>query len=164
MIFLILFTGVFVLDYVVKQHVNTAWLQGSSRKAVGDRLIFRNCHNEGIAFGLLKKMDARWCQLIAAASLGGVVWESIRTWTHGGRRLAKAGLALILGGGANNLAERIQNGYVTDYLSVNVKKRDIRRLTFNLSDVFIMVGTCFWAAGSVLPHRKNRDSGKRKKR
>ena len=153
MIFLFIVAGVFVLDYAVKGHVNESRLQGSSRKIAGDKLILRNCHNKGLAFGILKKTDAHCCQMISSAALGGILWETLRTWMNGGKGLKKAGLALILGGGANNFAERIQKGYVTDYVSVNVKNKKIRSLAFNLSDLFIVAGTVFWTVGSALPHR-----------
>ena len=54
---------------------------------------------------------------------------------------AGIGLALILGGGFSNLADRLRKGSVTDYLRFPrfpVKK--IRNLVFNLGDLCIFVG------------------------
>ena len=64
-----------------------------------------------------------------------------------GQSLQKLGCALMLGGGLNNLADRKQNGYVRDYFSFNVKWEKIRRLVFNLSDMFIFLGSALMILG-----------------
>ena len=68
--------------------------------------------------------------------------------------LAEQGLAMILGGGMSNYTDRRNKGYVTDYVSLNVKKKEIRKVVFNLSDVCIAAGTILWAAGNLFSYRK----------
>lgn len=52
---------------------------------------------------------------------------------------ARFGYGLLLGGGANNLADRIFHGYVTDFINFPRIKR-LRNLYFNLSDFGIFLG------------------------
>ncbi len=75
-----------------------------------------------------------------AAVIGGLIIQFVRELKNGGSRITKVGYALLIGGGLNNLADRKQKGYVTDYFSFNVKWQKFSNLVFNLSDMFI-----FWA-------------------
>ena len=61
--------------------------------------------------------------------------------------LVRLGGALVLGGGLSNLNDRITKGYVTDYVSFNVKSEKLRRIVFNISDMCIAVGAVLAALG-----------------
>ena len=74
-----------------------------------------------------------------------------------GRRLGRMGLAMVLGGGMSNYMDRRNKGYVTDYISFNVKNKDMRRMVFNLSDFCIAAGTVLWAVSSLLPDKKRKE-------
>ncbi len=52
--------------------------------------------------------------------------------------MEKLGLSLITGGAFSNLADRWKHGYVVDYLQFSL--RPIRRLVFNLGDLFVILG------------------------
>ena len=54
------------------------------------------------------------------------------------RRLARIGLAMIVGGAAGNLIDRIRQGYVVDF--VDVYWRDWHFWAFNVADAAITVG------------------------
>lgn len=86
--------------------------------------------------------------------MGCVAGEYWHQLLHGGNKLSRAGLAMILGGGMSNYTDRRNKGYVTDYVSLNVKKKEIRKIVFNLSDVCIAAGTILWAAGNLFSDRK----------
>ena len=104
--------------------------------------------------GILKNKDKEFLRDLASMVLGGAIWEYIRTSGEKGTRISKLGLSMILGGGLNNYTERRRKGYVTDYVSLNVKKKEIRKIVFNLSDVCIAAGTILWAAGNLFSYRK----------
>ncbi|MCD8125050.1 MAG: signal peptidase II [Lachnospiraceae bacterium] len=63
------------------------------------------------------------------------------------RRLAKTGLALIVGGSASNLCDRFRRGYVVDYFSVPFRR--IRHIVFNLGDLFLFAGNLLYALGTL---------------
>ena len=125
--------GIFLLDYKIKEHIDSTRLQGSKEEVLGGRLLLRNCHNKGMG------------------CVAGEYWHQL---LHGGNKLSRAGLAMILGGGMSNYTDRRNKGYVTDYVSLNVKNKEIRKIVFNLSDVCIAAGTILWAAGNLFSYRK----------
>ena len=54
-------------------------------------------------------------------------------------------LALVAGGGISNVADRLQFGYVVDYINVYC----IDYPVFNLADICVVIGV-FWIAGQIL--------------
>lgn len=147
--------GIFLLDHKIKEHIDSTRLQGSHEEVLGGRLILRNCHNQDMAFGKLK-VGRENCQELSVAGLGCVLGEYWHQIAHGGSRLGRIGLAMVLGGGLSNYVDRRNKGYVTDYVSFNVKNKDVRKMVFNLSDFCIAAGTALWAVSNLLPDRKKR--------
>lgn len=96
--------------------------------------------NPGAAFGLFADSPAPWktvlLVIVSALLIGsvlGVAWRSHHLdWKAG------AGLALILGGAASNLLDRIRFGEVVDFLDVYY--RGYHWYTFNVADAAIVVG------------------------
>ena len=145
--------GIFLLDYKIKEHIDSTRLQGSKEEVLGGRLLLWNCHNKDKSLVKVKIVREN-CQELAAAGMGCVAGEYWHQLLHGGNKLSRAGLAMILGGGMSNYTDRRNKGYVTDYVSLNVKKKEIRKIVFNLSDVCIAAGTILWAAGNLFSYRK----------
>ena len=117
-------------------------------------MILRNCHNKNMVFGKIK-LDEESCRELSLAGLGCVLGEYWHELIRG-RRLGRMGLAMVLGGGMSNYMDRRNKGYVTDYISFNVKNKDMRRMVFNLSDFCIAAGTVLWAVSSLLPDKKRK--------
>ena len=145
--------GIFLLDYRIKEYIDSTRLQGSREEALGGRLILRNCHNKDMVLGRVK-IGQKNCQELSAADLGCAAGEYWHLLLHGGSKLSKAGLAMIVGGGMSNYVDRRNKGYVTDYVSLNVKNKEIRKIAFNLSDVCIATGAALWAVGNLLPDKR----------
>ena len=112
--------GIFLLDYKIKEHIDSTRLQGSKEEVLGGRLLLRNCHNKDKILGKVK-IGRENCQELAAAGMGCVAGEYWHQLLHGGNKLSRVGLAMILGGGMSNYTDRRNKGYVTDYVSLNVK-------------------------------------------
>ena len=73
--------------------------------------------------------------LVALAAIG------LYAWRVGSQEaLARAGLALILGGAVGNLIDRAAAGYVLDF--VDVYWRSYHFWAFNVADSAITVGAC----------------------
>lgn len=145
--------GVFLLDYKIKEYIDRTRLQGSREEVLGGRLILRNCHNKDMVLGKVK-IGRENCQELSAAGLGVAAGEYWHQLLHGGNKLGRAGLAMIIGGGMSNYVDRRNKGCVTDYVSLNVKNKEIRKIVFNLSDVCIATGSVLWAVGNLLPDKK----------
>lgn len=96
--------------------------------------------NTGMAFGLFGEGSAKWVSgflmLIAAAVVVTLVW-----WLLSGRAgttSTHAALALIAGGAAGNLLDRLIHGGVTDFIELHAGS--FVWPAFNLADTAITVG------------------------
>jgi len=96
--------------------------------------------NRGALFGMLHDLPDPWRSalftLVPLLAIVLIVGFQARTPT--GARLAHAGLALILGGAAGNLADRLRFGQVTDFVDVFVGAHHWP--AFNVADSSICVG------------------------
>src|SRR4051812_33200092 len=99
--------------------------------------------NRGVAFGIFNDSTSEWrTLLLVIASLTAVVALSVMLWNaHKLDRASVWGFALILGGAAGNLIDRVVSGHVTDFLLVYF--RDYQWPTFNVADSGIVVGSGF---------------------
>ena len=97
--------GIFLLDYKIKEHIDSTRLQGSKEEVLGGRLLLRNCHNKDKILGKVK-IGRENCQELAAAGMGCVAGEYWHQLLPGGNKLSRAGLAMILGGGMSNYTDR----------------------------------------------------------
>jgi signal peptidase II len=110
--------------------------------------------NRGVAFGLMNDSTSPWRTVVlvvfsAAALLlvAGMLWRASRLdrWTV-------AGLALVLGGAAGNLFDRILWGRVTDFLEFYIG--DLHWPTFNVADSCIVIGSGLLLLELLRPKRQ----------
>ncbi|MCA9545105.1 MAG: signal peptidase II [Myxococcales bacterium] len=95
--------------------------------------------NRGAAMGLAGELPPLQHGLLfagVAVIAVAVVWFLYRR-AHGHRAL-QWGLALMLGGSLGNLVDRVNHGYVVDFLQITAGASALP--TFNLADVAIAVG------------------------
>ena len=96
--------------------------------------------NTGAAFGFLNTADFPGKPVvIALVAFGALVGVSLYArQLPAAHWLARLGLALILGGAAGNLIDRVRQGYVVDF--VDVYWGDWHFWAFNVADAAISVG------------------------
>ena len=101
---------------------------------------FTHIRNTGAAFGFLNGVDFPFktvvIAIVATAALVGVAWYAAGLAHH--QMLARAGLALIIGGATGNLIDRVVAGSVVDF--VDVYWRSYHFWAFNVADSAISVG------------------------
>ena len=101
---------------------------------------FTHVRNTGAAFGFLDAVDFPFktvvIALIATAALVGVGMYAASLAHH--QLVARVGLALIIGGAAGNLLDRIAAGSVVDF--VDVYWNSYHFWAFNVADSAITVG------------------------
>ena len=111
-----------------------------SRTVIPGFLDLTHVQNSGAAFGILNAVDfpykAAIIALVATFALVGIALFAAGLASH--QRLARFGLALILGGAAGNLIDRVTVGSVVDF--VDVYWRDHHFWAFNVADSAITVG------------------------
>ena len=116
-------------------------------------------HNYGAAFSFLNNAGGwqRWFFVVLASgvSLILLVWL-LRLPRHEWR--TGLSLALIIGGAVGNLIDRIQLGYVVDFIDVYF--RDWHYPAFNVADSAITVGVVLLLLDSVLQAFKRKDASR----
>ncbi len=134
--------AVFGLDAVTKKWADGELPLNRKKEIVRNRLYFWHIKNRGIAYNRFS--GKRKSILLFTGGLlayYGGLWINVLRG-KGNRKFALP-LALILGGGYGNFAERALKGRVTDFLFIPVKGKNAP--IFNLADVAIWLGMV-WAA------------------
>ena len=105
------------------------------RELAGGRVRIEPRYNHGSGFGLfpLKARQMALPSLAALLALAGI---------SGGRGLETG---LILGGGLSNLWERLRYGRVLDYLRFPRAPGALKKYTYNLADLAILLGAVLMA-------------------
>ena len=112
-------------------------------------------HNRGAAFSMLA--GAEWANgfLLTVGILTMVLlclWLGLggakESWQN------KLALALILGGAGGNVADRLQFGYVVDFISVHYK--NLYYPSFNVADSAVSLGVLFILLGLLSAKEKNK--------
>jgi signal peptidase II len=122
--------AVVALDQGTKA-IATSLIDRGDRVEVLPFLAFENVRNKGIAFGLGGDISAVLIGATIVLLLGLLVFLAARA---DGGWLVWLPAALLLGGALGNLADRVRDGAVTDFIDLPLWP------TFNLADVSIVVG------------------------
>jgi signal peptidase II len=101
--------------------------------------------NTGVAFGILDAaslpLKSVALAILTIAAIAGVILYSLRT--PASQKLLQVALSLILAGALGNLYDRINYGYVIDFIEVYF--RNYRWPSFNIADSAITVGVALLA-------------------
>ncbi len=131
------------LDQATKFAVRARLELGDTLVIVPGAFSLTRVHNTGAAFGMLNEMDFAFkavaLSLVAVGALIGLgsYLASIPV-TH---RVARLGLACVMGGAAGNLVDRIVLGFVVDFFDVYWEGWHF--WAFNIADAAITVGVAF---------------------
>ena len=129
-----------IVDQAVKVLVRSRMELFESITVVPGVLSLTRVHNTGAAFGLLNGAEFRYktlvVGLVATAALSGLAVYAATL--DASQRLSRFGLALIIGGAAGNLIDRVMYGYVLDF--VDAYYGGWHFWAFNVADAAIAVG------------------------
>ncbi len=129
-----------ILDQVTKALVRSAFELHEGSSVIPGFFDLTRVHNTGAAFGMMNGVEFPFksaiLALVAAAALIGLAVYG--AMLPADQRVARFGLALIVGGAAGNLIDRVQYGYVLDF--VDLYWRDWHFWAFNVADAAINVG------------------------
>lgn len=140
--------GIFVLDLLLKNHIEKNLEEGEEKPFCKGRLLIRKYHNKGAFLDVGERRQG----LVTMLSLGLTLFMTVvflATFSFRGNSTLKAGLALLLGGAYSNTYDRLSRKYVVDYVSFPVKNRRFRGIVFNISDFCIMIGALLLVLGEA---------------
>jgi signal peptidase II len=133
--------AVIALDRVTKWIVETYVSAMDTLHVIPGFFDIVHSENRGVAFGIFNDSTNEWrTTLLIVLSLAAVIFVSAVLWRPD--RLDRSsfwGLALILGGAAGNVFDRMMWGRVTDFLDFYISSYHWH--TFNIADSAIVVGS-----------------------
>lgn len=134
---------VVILDQITKALVRPALALHESVAVIPGYVDFTRVHNTGAAFGMLNAAEFPFktvvLSLVAVIALSGVAWYAATVPLPD--RLARIGIAGVLGGAIGNLIDRATAGYVLDF--VDAYWNGWHFWAFNVADAAITVGVMF---------------------
>lgn len=135
--------SVVILDQITKAMVRPSLALHQSVELIPGFLDLTRVHNTGAAFGMLNAVDfplkTLVLSLVAIVALSGVAWYAVTVPLSD--RLARIGVAAVLGGAIGNLIDRATSGYVLDF--VDAYWGDWHFWAFNVADAAITIGVVF---------------------
>jgi signal peptidase II len=133
-------TVVLFLDQIVKMLIRPKLGLYESISLIPGFFSLTRIHNTGAAFGLMDGVDFPFKAAVLAlvqttALIGLAVYISA---IASDQRLTRTGLALVIGGAAGNLIDRVRFGYVLDFF--DFYWRGWHFWAFNVADAAISIG------------------------
>ena len=132
--------AIVVIDQITKAMVRSRLPLYASTTIIPGFMDFTHVPNSGTAFGLLQNLNFPFktaaIAMIAATAMISVGIYAASLARH--QLVARIGLALIIGGAAGNLIDRVVTGSVVDF--VDVYWRTWHFWVFNVADSAISVG------------------------
>lgn len=146
--------AVFALDRVTKWLVETRVSGSDVYRVIPGFFEIIHSENRGVAFGLFNDSTFEWrTALLVLVSSVAVIAVSVILWNaHRLDRLSMWSLALVLGGSAGNVFDRIVSGRVTDFLQVYLGAWPWP--TFNVADSAIVTGSLLLLFSQIKPGRQ----------
>jgi signal peptidase II len=146
---------VIVIDQITKLWIERNMTLGESFTVLPVLDIVR-AHNFGAAFSFLDDQGGwqRWAfsALAVGVSIALVFWlRKLALATHS---LLASGLVLILGGAIGNVIDRIEHGYVVDFVLAHWG--DAYFAAFNVADAAISIGAVLVILDAILEGRRER--------
>ena len=135
--------AVVALDQATKALVRSRFELHDSLEIIPGFFNLTRVHNYGAAFGLMNAADfpLKTVVLSIVATVALLALTIYASTLPVEQLLARVGLALIVGGAAGNLIDRLTAGYVVDF--VDVYWRNWHFWAFNVADAAITVGVAF---------------------
>ena len=156
-VMLVLFAILLGTDVVIKKRVDEELNLGEERELRSSKFLIRKVYNKGFLLNLYDQHPETVRILSVLAGAGVLAWDCL-TFAKKHNYVRKAGMTLVSAGAASNLFGRLVRGRVVDYIGFRTQKKFLGRITANLGDVYLAVGSVLVMAGEVfgalLPGRK----------
>jgi signal peptidase II len=140
--YLIITALAIAFDQVTKYWVTQRLSEGGEISVIKNFFVISYTENPGIAFGMLGNANVKWA-LVAISVLAIFIVVYYLMHSPLSNRLLMWSLALLAGGIAGNLIDRVRLGRVIDFLEFYY--RDWHFPVFNVADTVITIGASLMA-------------------
>ena len=146
--------AIVLLDRATKAWFEARTVEGWRHEFIHNFIYLVHSRNPGIAFGVLADSASPITRAILIA--GSLVVIGVLAWLLVAGKsvsaMGNAGLALLLGGAAGNVADRIFHGAVTDFFEVWLGSYHYP--AFNVADSAITIGAALILLDVLFGHRR----------
>jgi signal peptidase II len=135
--------GAVILDRVTKLYIQHHFSMWDTKPVIAGVFNIVHAENPGAAFGFLSESTSQWRgTLLVGVSLAVMVIIGAMLFRPSVKKspLLEVALALVFGGAAGNMWDRMFRGTVTDFLQVFIGSYEFP--SFNAADSAISVGAC----------------------
>jgi len=143
-----------VLDRASKAWFEARTVEGWRHEVIHNFIYLVHSRNPGIAFGVLADSASTFTRVILIT--GSLAVIAVLAWLLVTGKIAaamgNAGLALLLGGAAGNVSDRIFHGAVTDFFEVWFGTYHYP--AFNVADSAITMGAAFILLDVLFGHKQ----------
>ncbi len=152
-IYLIISAILVVLDIISKIYVQTVVKPVIYKPIIGNYLVFIYTENYGVAFGFLNNLPQSIKDIIPTILLIIVFCAILLVLTillnldKSKQRLSTIGFSMIFAGAIGNFLDRLQRGYVTDFVNMGINDTIRFNYNYNVADACITVGITIIAIG-----------------
>lgn len=152
-----------VLLVIVADQLSKGWIEAnyllSESTAVLPWLDIIRLHNPGAAFSFLAGAGGwqRWFFIALALGVSVVLLWWLRCVHEAVERRLNIALSLILAGAIGNVIDRIEHGYVVDFIHVHWGSAYFP--AFNIADAALSVGAALMIFDAFLEWRRERTGG-----
>ena len=147
MVYAIIAGGVFLSDLILKRYMDKKYARKVRHPRLGGRIVLEKYYNEGAALNFMVKKP-KLLRIIHTVILVVVGIFSYFLMRLNGHALEKTGVALLLGGGLNNLYDRYTKGHVVDYFHLIFGPKWLSGVVFSVYDFCSVMGALLAVAGS----------------
>jgi len=136
-------SGLVIVDQFTKRLIESSFVLGERVQVISGFFDLTYIKNSGSAFGMLSQIESVWVQrgFTAFTIVALVVIITLYRSMSSVDRMGKVALVMIGTGALGNLADRIRDGAVTDFLLFYVG--DHYWPAFNVADSLITTGVVF---------------------
>jgi signal peptidase II len=133
-------------DQVSKRVASTHLVDTPRKSFLGDAFRLEYAENRGAFLSLGADLPS-WARTALFTVGTGIVLlvGAVSLFTHTWSPLAVIGICLYLAGGASNLADRLVDGHVIDFLNIGLGP--LRTGIFNVADIAVMTGVVLFLIG-----------------
>ena len=138
--FMSLFLALTTADMGAKQYVEDTWKKGEERDTIFPGIVCRKVYNKGFFMNFMDQ-NPKVIKGVSAIMGAVIAFADYLLFQERGRWMEKLAMVFISAGAFSNTFDRLVRGKVIDYFGIKCKARKIRKLTANLADVYVLIGS-----------------------
>lgn len=136
------------LDLWCKSYVEKNISKREEKSVLKDKVSIRKAYNEGMMLNFGDKYS-KAIRILSAIVCGILGVFSVLEWKNGISPWKKLGASFALAGAVSNTYDRLAKKHVVDYFGFRTKWKKFNRITFNLGDVCIFLGSMILLAAEI---------------